>query len=42
MDKQFVKMEVLENYINACNKDADERNLLVGKVFFALNMYIII
>ena len=32
-DKYYVKMEELEDYIKACNKDADERNLPAGPVF---------
>lgn len=32
VEKHYVMMEELEDYIKACNKDADERNLTVGMV----------
>ena len=33
VDKYYVKKDELEDYIKACNKDADERNLPAGPVF---------
>ena len=32
-EKHYVKMEELEDYINACYKDADDRNLPMGLMF---------